>query len=221
MIYVKHHKSAPRKLSTRFIQGTPENPRNSWNSFNGKEELKSNLLAIQNGLCAYCEIRLDGEIGSHLEHIKSKSLNPNKTFEYKNIVCSCIKDSLSDTNDENPISCGHAKNQENITIKPTDANCESFFTYDLFGKIIPAVNLTEVKKTEAQETIDILNLNCKHLKRQRESVLEEGFEIINDLLKNKEALNNFLDLELNSVNNKYFSFINLRKEHFGVFVSVK
>lgn len=141
MIFVRHHTTAPRKLASRFSQPIPTNPRQSWQGFDGKQELKDNLLFIQNGLCAYCEIRLDTNIGSHLEHIESKT----------------------------------------------------------------------------QNTIDVLNLNCKRLKRQREAVLEEGFEIINELLDNSEALNYFLDLELNSVNNNYFSFINLRREHFKQF----
>jgi uncharacterized protein (TIGR02646 family) len=219
MIYVKHHTTAPRKLANRFSQGIPANPQVSWDNFKGKNELKENLTAIQNGLCAYCEIRLDTSIGNHLEHIDSKSLNPHKTFEYKNIVCSCIKDSLSDNEDTNPISCGHAKKSKSIDIKPTDVECEKYFSFDLFGRVIPNEKLTTLEQQKAQNTIDILNLNCKRLKRQRETILEEGYEIIKELWSDAEALNHFLDLELNTVNNKYFSFINLRREHFGAFVN--
>ena len=161
MIFVRHHTTAPRKLASRFSQPIPTNPRQSWQGFDGKQELKDNLLFIQNGLCAYCEIRLD--------------------------------------------------------IKPTNNDCERYFSFDLFGKVIPKNNLTTTETIKAQNTIDVLNLNCKRLKRQREAVLEEGFEIINELLDNSEALNYFLDLELNSVNNNYFSFINLRREHFKQF----
>lgn len=219
MIYVKHHTAAPRKLANRFAQGIPANSNSSWQSFDGKKELKENLIAIQNGLCAYCEIRLDASIGNHLEHIESKSLNPHKTFEYQNIVCSCIKDSLSDSEDTNPISCGHAKDDKPIDIKPIDIECEKYFSFDLFGRVVPNEILTIEEKRKAQNTIDTLNLNCKRLKRQRETVIDEGYKIINELLSDTEALNNFLDLELNTVNNKYFSFINLRREHFGAFVN--
>ena len=219
MIYVKHHTTAPRKLANRFAQGIPANPQSSWQSFDGKQELKENLTAIQNGLCGYCEIRLDTSIGNHLEHIDSKSFNAHKTFEYQNIICSCIKDSLSDNEDANPISCGHAKRSKSIDIKPTDAECGKCFTFDFFGRVVPNETLTIEEKQKAQNTIDILNLNCKRLKRQRETVIDEGYKIINELLRDTDALNNFLDLELNTVNNKYFSFINLRREHFGVFVN--
>ena len=217
MIFVKHHATAPRKLANRFSQQVPTNPKQSWHSFDGKEELKDNLLSIQNGLCAYCEIRLDNNIGSHLEHIDSKSQNPEKTFEYKNIVCSCIKDSLADSEDTNPISCGHFKKNRQIDIKPTDEDCERYFSFDLFGMVLPNKFLTTEEKTKAQNTIDTLNLNCKRLKRQREAVLEEGYKIIKELIQGNQDLNYFLDLELNSVNNHYFSFINLRREHFTQF----
>ena len=217
MIYVKHHSQAPKKLADRYAQEIPANPKKSWQSFKGTKELKENLFAIQNGLCAYCEIRLDTEIGNHLEHIESKSLNPQKTFEYTNIVASCIKDSVEDIQDTNPTSCGHAKKNKTIDIKPTDIDCEKYFRYDLFGRITPNENLDEYEKQKAINTIDTLNLNCLRLKRQRETVLEEGFVIIKELQTDTEALDCFLDLELNTVNNKYFSFINLRREHFESF----
>lgn len=171
MIYVKHHTTAPRKLVHRFSQGIPSCPTSAWSSFKGKAELKDNLFAIQNGLCAYCEIRIDSEIGSHLEHIESKSQNPSKTFEYTNIVSSCIKGSLVDSEDTNPMSCGHAKKRQSIDIKPTDINCEDYFSFDLFGKIIPNTNRSELEQKKAQNTIDTLNLNCLRLKRDRKSVV--------------------------------------------------
>ncbi len=66
-------------------------------------------MSIQKGLCAYCEIRLENELGYHIKHIESKSLNPQLTFEYTNLILSCIKDgAISDNTDSNPVSCGHA-----------------------------------------------------------------------------------------------------------------
>jgi len=91
--------------------------------------------------------------------------------------------------------------------------------YDIFGQVVPSRVLNQADKEKAQGTIDVLNLNCLRLKRQRESVIEEGYEIINELMGDQDALKNFLDLELNAVNGKYFSFINLRREHFSGFDS--
>jgi len=225
MIFVKHHSSPPRTLENRQKQDTPQNPSKSWSNFNGRKELRSHLMSIQKGLCAYCEIRLENELGYHIEHIESKSLNPQLTFKYTNLILSCIKDgAISDNTDSNPVSCGHAtlKNRNEydteLFIKPTELDCESYFSYDLFGNIIPNANLTQAQKQRTEHTIEVLNLNCKRLKRERAAILEEGYQIIRELEDDVEALNNFLDLELSLINDKYFSFINLRREHFSEYI---
>ena len=233
MIYIEHHLTPPPQLKKRFDEGIPENPAKEWDSFKQRKkakktagkELKENLSHIQNGLCVYCEIRLDTEIGSHLEHIDSKTANPPLTFEYTNIIASCLKDgTIRDNTDLNPVSCGHyflKKNNlynKHFFIKPTELNCESFFSYNLFGEIEPAQGLSEFDKQRAEHTIETLNLNALRLTRQRDKVINEGYEIIRDLKNQGTSLEYFLDSELNLVNNKYFSFINLRKEHFKDFL---
>ena len=46
MIFVRHHTTAPRKLANRFSQPIPTNPRQSWQGFDGKQELKDNSEAL-------------------------------------------------------------------------------------------------------------------------------------------------------------------------------
>jgi hypothetical protein len=53
MIFV-NHQTAPRQLVNRYNLDVPNNTKNSWRNFRGREELKDNLVDIQNGLCAYC-----------------------------------------------------------------------------------------------------------------------------------------------------------------------
>jgi hypothetical protein len=50
-------------LENRQKQDIPQNPSKSWSNFNGRKELRSHLMSIQKGLCAYCEIRLENELG--------------------------------------------------------------------------------------------------------------------------------------------------------------
>ena len=52
-------------------------------------------------------------------------------------------------------------------VSPLDTNCQSRFTYTGNGKIIPSLE----KDPLAQKTIDLLGLNCKHLKDQRKSII--------------------------------------------------
>ena len=220
MLEIKH-KEVPRKLAKRKVKGIPKNPTNSWNSFKGKDELKVALTHISSGLCAYCENRLDTNLGSHIEHILSKSLNPELTFEYTNLMLSCIQDGkVEDNMDTNSVSCGHSplkrKNDynEELFIKPTELNVEKYFSFEVNGKIIAKAGLNSVETQRVEHTVNVLNLNCNRLKRQRHKIIIEGYKIISEL-KSDEKINNFISLETDKVNGKYlFPFVNLRRQHF-------
>ena len=59
-----------------------------------------------------------------------------------------------------------------------------------------------------------------HPRRKRNEIIDEGYEIINELQTDHESLNDFLLLEFEIVNNEYlFSFINLRKQYFELLVN--
>lgn len=223
MIYVKHHSSAPRKLAQKFISFTPSNKveaKSSWSSFTGKDELTSNLSHIQKGLCAYCEIKINSSLGTHIEHIQPKSIYHNLTFKYENLVLSCFSSENINKNDPT-LSCGHFKKSEydpNLFISPTDVNCNDYFTCTPLGKIEPKNSLNSNDKDKAIYTRDILNLNSLRLIRLRANIIEEGFKIIQELQSDSASLKNFIDLEFSIVNNKYlFPFINVRKEYFENF----
>ncbi len=219
MIHVKHHLSEPEKLKKRKIQsdkGIPDNPRNAWSNFGGKPELIKDLLRLQKGLCAYCENKLNNELGYHVEHIEPKSLNPHLTFEYTNLILSCFSSDLLSSSYS--ISCGHARGNKfnsELFISPTLKDCENYFWYELYGKIVPNYRLNDSDTCKANYTINLLNLNCLRLIRERENIIEEGFVIIQELIDNQYALENFLELEFHCARNEYlFPYINLRKQFF-------
>ena len=230
MKYLAATQNIPYQLEQRQ-QATPipENPRNAWNSFNGNSDVIEALFHRQKSLCAYCEIKLelaaDKGIGRHIEHILSKSLHPELTFEYSNILLSCFLTGFEIASntavDSSPISCGHANQKkannwnESLFIKPTDNNCERYFSFELEGDVIPHPELNNEESQRAQYTIDLLNLNCLRLKRLREEVITEGYNIFSELQDNTEALQYFLELEVSEVNGKLSEFINLRRQHFS------
>ncbi len=156
-----------------------------------------------------------------IEHILSKSLNPELTFEYTNLMLSCIKDGrVEDSTDTNPVSCGHSPLKkinaydEELFIKPTELNVKKYFSFEVNGKVIAKVGLNDLETQRVEHTINVLNLNCNRLVRQRYDIIIEGYEIITDLNLDEE-INNFLSLEIEKVNGKYlFPFVNLRKQHF-------
>ena len=229
MIFVQHLANWPLKLNSRRNNfndhGIPLNPRSSWSSFSGKEELRNDLFCTQKGLCPYCEIKLESELGYHIEHIQPKTANPYLTFEYTNLILSCFSSVELKNYVSNARSCGHYKDfavhglpfDLNLFISPTDPNCEHYFHYELNGEINMNPQFLQDLEISAKVlyTIDRLNLNCNRLVRQREEVIDEGFNIIQDLMNDQQALDSFIALELQIINQRYlFPFINLRKQFF-------
>ncbi|WP_103919469.1 retron system putative HNH endonuclease, partial [Candidatus Venteria ishoeyi] len=174
----------------------------------------------QQGLCAYCENRLDSDMGQHIEHVQPKSRYPEKTFDYDNLVLSCRdSDALKGGVDISDSSCGHYKGSRYNAgkfISPIDADCEHYFFYSLTGEIL----VSDKSSTEEQEKVnytvnELLNLNCRRLVRERADILLEGFRILQDLKnqENDEVLKYFLDSELQSTNGKLQSYTSIREQH--------
>ena len=232
MKYLAATKDIPPKLKQRQQKTPiPKDPTTAWNNYRRKPEIRKQLLIRQKGLCAYCEIELgsnhDTGIGRHIEHILSKSRHPRLTFEYSNMLLSCFSSGSKDEvsidaeYDSNPVSCGHANDKkthnwdESLFIKPTDSDCERYFSFELEGEIIPHPELNDRESQRAQYTIDLLNLNCLRLKRFREEIIEKGYNILEYLQDDELARQNFLELEFAETNGKLFTFINLRRQHFS------
>ncbi len=229
MKYVPVNADIPGLLqSCKARQPAPENPAVAWQKFSrrkaNRKQLKEALHARQSGLCAYCEIALEHaeshNIGSHVDHVLPKDKHPALTFEYANLVLSCFAtggEIKSDEQDPAPVSCGHAalKRSNNFNealfIKPTDANCEAYFSFELDGGVIPHPSLSPPDVDKAKHTLEVLNLNCLRLKRLREDTITLLYQIISELQNDTEALKQFLLLELQDTK----SFINARKQQIG------
>ncbi len=219
------HGDVPYKLKKRQEKETPIKPKKAWTSFgrgNGKTEIRDNLYPLQKGLCVYCEEQLD-KYGFHIEHILSKDKNHRLTFEYTNLSLSCMK-KLDELEKNYGItkesrSCGHSilksENQyiEILFIKPTEKKCNLLFSYISNGKITYSINSSDFNKLRINHTIKVLNLDCRRLERDRREILEEIYKAVKDLQYNKEALNDFITLELD----RKPSFISAREEHYKIF----
>jgi uncharacterized protein (TIGR02646 family) len=199
----------------------------SWSGFNaqGKQDIVASLMPAQNYLCAYCQIRLDSEIGYHIEHVINKSIDPTLTFEWPNLVLSCThSESIDATRMDGGVSCGHSAGKstwpalDSQFIQPTEPDCERYFEYLASdGSVQPATNLNANDTKRATYTRDLLNLNCRRLNRQRKDMLEEGFRIIRQLMSDPTALKHFLDCDLGETNHKLNSFHTARVQQFRAF----
>lgn len=227
--YIPVSSDIPHLLqSCKIRQPIPDDPTAAWKRFTkrtaSRNQLKTALHARQQGLCAYCEITLenteDQNIGSHVDHILPKENHQALTFDYDNLVLSCFAtggEIKADDRDPAPVSCGHAQLKrtnnfdESLFIKPTDSDCERYFSFELDGEVIAHPKLSPSDVDKAKHTLEVLNLNCLRLKRLREDTITQLYQIVTELQSDSDALKRFLMLELQETK----SFINARKQHVG------
>lgn len=140
------------------------NPASTWDdaAFNVvKPIVRQQLNQEQEGLCVYCENTLPDNEG-HIEHIKSKRLNPTLTFVYENLSRSC----------DGPGHCGHHKKRQILPIEPRTGCNRYFILQALDGKLAPAPGLQRNETQDAKNTLQILGLNAPALARLRKSYVD-------------------------------------------------
>ncbi|WP_219703475.1 retron system putative HNH endonuclease [Marinomonas lutimaris] len=186
---------------------TAEEAKQRWQSFNSKKSTVRNKLKIeQQGLCGYTEFNLEHfksaanldalSNGCHIEHIRPKSIYPQETFDYTNLLLSIldVRDeplfaqdrfigrTIEDDDSHRAYFGGHAKENfydEEKFISPTDPDCERFFAFlEASGEIVPSPHLDDAEQEKAKYTINLLNLNHPYLKNQRRQRMAEVREDI-------------------------------------------
>lgn len=148
-----------------FAKWRGKNRSANWDDFHETSEykdVKTQMINEQDGLCCYCEIAINGDGDTHIEHHKPKS-NPKyqrDTFNYQNLFACC----------QNSDSCGHKKQSGYFPelVSPLSGNCQDRFIYTGMGNIIP----TDEDDSFAHDTIALLGLDCKRLRDRRESILK-------------------------------------------------
>lgn len=125
-------------------------------------EVRKHLIEEQNGLCAYCECRIEKD-NSHTDHLKPKSIYPNLEFNYNNLVASC-EGFFPENKDRMNKTCGHRKDSkfdEDLFLDPTTIiNIANYFIYNKdTGEIFPNPNKCDNEQMQATYMIDLLNLN--------------------------------------------------------------
>ncbi|MGW8159021.1 MAG: retron system putative HNH endonuclease [Desulfoprunum sp.] len=140
--------------------------------------VRRQLNREQEGLCIYCEMLLLENEG-HVEHIKSKGLNPHLTFVYDNLAHSC----------DGPRHCGHHKKSQVLPVEPRPDCNRFFYLMAMDGKLVPTPGLSQADTERAMKTIQILCLNTPALARQRKS-----FAYTVRCLSSKQDVDDFLKI---------------------------
>ena len=198
---------------------TSDEATSRWNSFNYKPMVTKYLLTEQYGLCAYSEVRPDKlNLGTHIEHVEPKSANPQRTFDYCNLVLSALSDDDLKNIDRADIFGGHAKLSKYdalLLISCLQADCARYFVYLSNGKVEPANVLDTTEKMQAQYTIDLLNLNSPYLVNQRKNWLDELDELIEEHIAGGLSLPHLAAIDLLPTNNKLSPFFTATRQRFG------
>jgi uncharacterized protein (TIGR02646 family) len=128
-----------------------------------KEELRDALLHEQGGICCYCNQGIKNDTNTTIEHVEDKDTVPSKTFDYNNLLASC------NGNLKEPppldIHCNLARGNKPLPLSPLDELSEIQFYFTAKGQI-------KAHCDKGKQTIDVLNLNSKHLIRNREIAID-------------------------------------------------
>lgn len=119
---------------------------NNWLNLPGqcKQAVRRRLLEIQQGMCIYCERRLQGE-QFHTEHLRSQTAHDENTLDWGNLSLSCEGEFGS---------CGHRKGKRFLPVLPQDFSQAYPFRVMADGTIKP-------KEDDKQlvSLLQIVNLN--------------------------------------------------------------
>jgi uncharacterized protein (TIGR02646 family) len=172
---------------------------------NGKETYKdcrAKSIADQHGLCAYCECRIDSESHSRVEHFHPKSdtsTRHNWHLDWQNMLATCDGGESAASETEplpDNLSCDAYKNHlANKGKLSGDMEQEMFNPLQLpaFPNLFKlnkgtghlevdtsVCALASVDADKLRRTVEILNLNCERLAKQRR-------KIVVNIDKNKKA----------------------------------
>lgn len=148
-------KVEPKEYSN-FIR--KEQPANWEQTAPIRQSLREHMLAEQNMLCAYTEIRLQSD--SHIDHFKRKHLFQELELTYTNLFVAYKHSNYgAEYKDVHLV-----KDQYDNMYHPYFDNLDGMFSYDpVTGKIF-AIDNTDKK---AEFTISAFNLNDDNLKQRR------------------------------------------------------
>jgi uncharacterized protein (TIGR02646 family) len=125
------------------------------------------LINEQLSLCVYCEKKINSDRrNSNIDHYKKRSLFPQLTLAYTNLVVSCNSEGRCSRHKDSQQLIAYHK-----VINPVKENPEDYFDYLIAGDIHPKNDLNKTDKAKAEYTIDVFNLNHIGLIQERKKVV--------------------------------------------------
>ena len=163
-------------------------------------ELIADLIDLQRGLCAYCEIDLH-ELDRQVEHVAPRSSHPQAALQASNMVACCKGGSASLLKDEERflkptrrnLSCGQAKagRDDPQFLDPRQLPAlPSLLAVRNDGRIEADGDAcqSEDEAAKVEKTIEILGLNVERLRLARERRWKDLLEVWAPHFRSDEAM---------------------------------
>lgn len=178
MIYIKKNNSP--EIFENWKSGNPGKTYKDMGSDKkssvAKRELRDSLFKEQKGICCFCGCGLytgGKKRKTRIAHIVPQSVAPNKSMDYDNMCLSC------DSGAYGCDTCDREQKHSILPITPLQRDCMSFFAIHDNGELYPSKKADETQEKKADDTINILNLNCQALQTQRMRIWKDFCNKVN------------------------------------------
>jgi uncharacterized protein (TIGR02646 family) len=201
---------------------TPHQAKKQWGRFSAHKQAVMQLLLDepeQYGLCAYSELRADEEgLGYHIEHVRPKSLYPEQTFDYANLVASALTSNDLALLPADEVFAGQHKLEGYDAarfISPLHDDCARYFAYLSDGRVEPAAGLNALDRERARYTIeDLLNLNSPFLVLLRRRWWDELDKLLQDHLDHEDSVYDLACIDLLPTGRRLNRFFTLTRQFY-------
>ncbi|PZF73563.1 retron system putative HNH endonuclease [Taibaiella soli] len=130
------------------------------------------LIGEQDCICGYSEIPIEDERDCHIDHFRKRSMFPQDTFNWNNLIAACNHEAFGAKYKDNKSGIRQL-DYANIFDPVVDA-VQNYFYYNERGEIEPHPKLSDlVLRAKVQKTIEVFNLQDKSLVNRRKTIIEQ------------------------------------------------
>jgi len=162
-----------------FNDWASDNGWRMWSDFSGVEKYRDAYEQVrlhiavneQDCLSAYTELPLGD--ATHIDHFRKRTLYPQLTFEYYNL--------LVDDRNDNYGACYKDSRKADVTAEtfdggkrifnPVEEDMSQYITFNVNGEMLAKCDLDEEMTERVTETIRVFNLNHPSLKNMRSAMI--------------------------------------------------
>lgn len=182
-----------------FGEFVSKNKPTQWEQLPAKISAESRLHILcneQDCICGYSEIPLEEDSSSsHIDHYYKRSLFPEKTFDWNNLIVSTTDEDFGGKYKDNTYKIKAEDYQ--LIFNPVVDDMSQYIEFSMNGEIVPLKGSSDNIIKKVQKTVDVFNLNCRSLKNRRRDFiyqLDNCKDLPKDEIKAAFASNGFVSV---------------------------